>query len=55
MCPKSGSTWERTSVARSITLAMFSSPSQILMLSTAVSMAGNVLITFSTGRPTSNG
>ena len=35
--------------------ATFSRPWQILMLSTAVSIAGNVLRTFSTGRPTSNG
>ena len=30
-------------------------PGVILMLSTTVSIAGNVLITFSTGSPTSNG
>ena len=40
---------------RSITLAMFSSPAVNLMLSTTVSIAGNVLITRSTGRPFSNG
>ena len=40
---------------RSITWAMFSRPADILMLSTGVSIAGNVLITFCTGRPTSNG
>ena len=40
---------------RSITLAMFSRPCEILMLSTAVSIAGNVQRIFSTGTPTSNG
>ena len=42
-------------VARSSTFAMFSRPCVILMLSTAVSMAGNVQRIFSDGTPTSNG
>ena len=55
MLPRSGSTCERMSVPRSSTCPICSSPSQILMLSTAVSMAGKVLITFSMGVPISNG
>src|SRR5690606_37836426 len=55
MLPRSGRTCERISVARSMTLAMFSSPSVILMLSTTVSIAGKVLSTLPTGSPGSKG
>ena len=47
---------ERISVPRSITLATFSSPCEILMSSTAVSIAGKVLSTlFGLAAPISNG
>jgi hypothetical protein len=55
MCPRSATTCERISVARSITLATFSSPCEILTWSTAVSMAGKVQRIFSEGTPTSKG
>ena len=55
MFPRSATTCERMSVPRSMTLAMFSSPWVILMLSTTVSIAGNVDRIFSTGTPISNG
>jgi hypothetical protein len=45
MNPRSAATLDRMSVARSITPAMRSSPLDSLMLSTAVSIAGNVLRT----------
>ena len=45
MKPRSAATDERISVARSITWAIFSSPCEILMSSTAVSICGNVLRT----------
>jgi hypothetical protein len=48
-------TCERTSAPRSITEAIFSSPAQSLMPSTAVSMAGNVLSTSDDFNPFSNG
>ena len=53
MLPRSAWKWERIRVALSITPAMFSRPWQILILSTAVSIAGKVLMIFSTGVPTS--
>src|SRR6185436_5876246 len=54
MNPRSPAWYERISVARSITFARFSSPAEILMLSTAVSIAGNVLRTFFDSSPFSN-
>ena len=53
--PRSPAVYERISVARSITFAMFSRPCEILMLSTAVSIAGNVQSTRFGFEPFSNG
>ena len=55
MLPRSGWTADRISVARSITCAIFSKPSQIFRPLTDVSIAGNVLSISLTGKPTRKG
>jgi hypothetical protein len=54
MNPRSPALYERISVARSITFATFSSPCEILMLSTTVSIDGNVESTTFGSIPFSN-
>ena len=51
MLPRSGCTAERMRVARSITAAMFSSPSQILMLSTRYQWPGKYSPSFQPASP----
>src|SRR4051812_9060508 len=55
MLPRSATTCERIRVPRSSTLATFSSPCEILMGSTTVSMLGNVQRIWSAAAPTSYG
>src|ERR1035438_3113375 len=55
MKPRSPTRWERMSVPRSMILAMRSRPAEILILSTAVSIAGNVLSTRFDSMPGSYG
>ena len=54
MLPRSATTCDRIKVPRSMTLATCSKPSVNLMLSTTVSIDGNVERILSTGTPTSN-
>jgi hypothetical protein len=55
MKPRSPALYERISVARSMTLAMFSRPWLILMLSALVSIDGNVESTRLGSMPFSKG